>query len=303
MSGTINLLCTVVKPDINHIFRFNAVVAWNLSKAFKKQGYETNFVYADGKSWRRLQIPPKADHTISISSASMLLLRGTHWRGQHYPENIKEATKKYRQKIESSTNGKITVYLDADYSGWADYFDHIFTVVKPMPKSPKKYVYAGWGADPEYFYPEQKEKAVYLDTLDYGGVYKGKYDKIYDTYRKVLSESKIKLYDPLPKYGGIRLPWSEIQKIMRKCHYYCCTALGESGLTRIEAATCGALLVIPRSFYKPRTMASLAHKIWNTKADLVKILKTKTNPKAIRKKALTHSWNKTASRILKTLYA
>lgn len=305
--NVINLLCSIATPKIDKLFRFNQVVAWNLREAFKKRGYEGRFIYADAKSWRRLEVPSKADHTIAISGASMLLLRGTGRQGRKYSAEIQKECKKYREKIRKSTTGKITMYIDADYGGWGGYFDHVFTLVKPLPRSSKKYVYAGWGADPKYYYPQQAgpalPRSIFLDCLMYG-YYKGKYDKIYDTYKQVLSASKINVHNPLADYLKTRrIPWPEMQKILRKCHFYACTQLGEGGLTRIEAATCGAMLVIPRPFYRSRSMGSLEHRIWDTKADLVKILKTKTNPKAIRKKALEHSWDKVASRILKTLYA
>ena len=314
--GKINLLSCIVTPDINSLNRFNSVVAWNLAKAFKKLGYKSNFVYTykptsrgvflcrwlDNKNYHQPRIPPKADHTIAISGESMLLLRGTGRGRKQYTEEIKKAAKKYRQKIEAATSGKIAIYLDADYGGWAEYFDHVFTLVKPKANAHKKYVYAGWGADPEYFYPEQTEKAIYLDCLMYD-YYKGKHNKIYDTYKQVLSDSKLKVYNPLETYHGTpRISWPELQKILRKCHFYCLTQPGEGGLTRIEAATCGALLVVPEAFSKLRSISSLEHKVWKTKEDLSRILKTETDPQVIRKKALEHSWDKVASRILETLY-
>ena len=132
--------------------------------------------------------------------------------------------------------------------------------------------------------------------------YGGKFNKIYDIYKETLPKLRLKTYNPWPTYhGSKRLRWTQVQELLRKTHYYCCTQPGESGLTRIEAATCGALLVVPRPLYKPRTMASLEHRIWDTKADLVKILKTETDPETIRKKALEHSWDKVASRIINVL--
>jgi len=228
-----------------------------------------------------------------ISNIAMNFVAGTH-------KAVRGRTPSILSQLRKATKGKITIYLGADYPQWFQYFDHVFTVVKPRSKNPKC-VYAGWGADPKYCYPDQDEKAVFLDSLMYP-FYGGKFNGIYDIYKKVLPTLGLKIYDPWPTYhGSKRLQWTQVQDILRKTHFHCCTQLGESGLTRIEAATSGALLVVPRPLYMPRTMASLEHRIWSTKEDLIKILKTETDPEAIRKKALQHSWDKVASRIIQTL--
>ncbi|MBA7489836.1 hypothetical protein ES702_00370 [subsurface metagenome] len=280
---------------VHHLFMFNHIVAWSLHKALKKRGIKARLVadtYIDFKA------PPKADHAIIVSGKAR-----SRW----------QRLSAYRKRIRKTTKGKVALYLDADFSGWHAVFDYVFTVVKPVRKNPR-YVYAGWGADPKLFYPGQKEKAVFVDCLMYGK-YGGRFNKIYDVYRKVFSLPKklvmegnpinkningIKLFMPLPVYKN-RIYWPQMQETLRKCHFYCCTQLGESGLTRIEAATCGALLVVPKPLYRPRTMASLDHAIWSTRKELEKILKRKTKPKQIRKKALKHSWNLVAKRIIKRL--
>ena len=214
---------------------------------------------------------------------------------------VRGKTPTIRSKIRKATKGKMTLYIDADYPQWFRHFDYVFTVVKPYHGMDTKCVYAGWGADPEYCYPDQDEKAVFLDSLMYE-FYDGKFNSIYDIYKNTLPELGLKTYNPWPTYhGSKRLTWTQVQELLRKTSYYCCTQLGESGLTRIESATCGALLVVPKALYKPRTMASLEHRIWSTKEELIKILEMETNQEAIRRKALNHSWDRAASRILKTL--
>lgn len=264
----------------NNLFSFNQVVAWSMRKAFTKIGIETRFV-SDGQFWE--EAIPKADHSIVISGFVMRTIKDNPT---------------FHKKVKHATNGKMTLYLDADYANWWKFFDHVFTLAKLHATSSEKYVYAGWGADPEYCYPEQGEKAVFLDSLMYG-YYNEKFNKIYDVYKETLSTCNVKIYNPVPKYReGKRIEWPEMQKIIRKCHFYCLTQPGEGGLTRIEAATCGALLVVPEAFSKLRCISSLEHRVWKTREDLVKILNTKTNIKAIRKKALEHSWDKVVKRML-----
>jgi len=288
---SINLISNLGEDaKLENVSLFNNTVAWFLRKAFEKKGVEVRFVKEHDLL---VKSPPNADHALVISGIAM-----QYWAGTH--RFVRGKTPTIRSKIRKATKGKIAVYLDSDYPQWIKPFDHVFTVVKPQSKDPKC-VYAGWGADPEYCYPDQDEKAVFLDSLMYE-FYKGKFNDIYDIYKKVLPTLGLKIYDPWPTYhGSTRITWTQVQDILRKTHFHCCTQLGESGLTRIEAATCGALLVVPKPLYRPRTMASLEHRIWSTKEDLIKILKTETDPEAIRKKALQHSWDKVASRIIQTL--
>jgi len=282
-------------PD--DLFSFNQVVAWSLRKAFTKIGIETRFV-GDEQFFR--EDIPEADHSIVISGFVM--------------KTIKDDPA-FHQKVRDATKGKMTLYLDADYPNWWKVFDHVFTIVRPT-RLEKQYVYAGWGSDPNLFYPDQEEKAVFIDSLMYGQ-YGGRFNDIYDDIMEIFHISqkqlkgkkpvihkttvdgmKITVYLPIPLYRGNKIYWSDLRHTQRKCHFYLCTQLGESGLTRIESATCGSLLVVPKPFLRPRTMDSMENVVYETKKELTEILKTKTDPQAIRKKALEHSWDKVVKRML-----
>ena len=274
------------KSKLENIFRPNAVYAWFLNKWLQKMGVDSRLVHD------LLELKNNvADHTLITS-----------YRGYYLILNEPE----YYQKIRKFTKDKIVNYLCSDYSSGMSkhrvkYFDYIFTQVKPRPNRNKKYVYAGWGADPEYCYPEKGEKAAYLDCLMHG-YYKGKYDYIYDIYKEVFPCLDIKLIHPIPVYRGVkRMGWIKHQKLVRAAHFYCLTQPGEGGLTRIEAATGGALLVVPKAFSKLRIIQSLEYKVWRTKEDLIKILETPTNIELIRQKALKHSWEKAVKRIMSVL--
>jgi len=212
---------------------------------------------------------------------------------------------KYLELVRASTKGKMTLYLDAAYAYWDKLFDVIFTVVQPFQKSSSKYVYAGWGADPKYCYPDQGTRAVFCDSLMYG-FYKGRYDPIYTLIETACAELSacvpLQIYCPFPNYHNRQvITWPEMQAILRKCHFYMCTQDGESGLTRIEAATSGALLVVPKPLYRYRTMGSLEHVIWTSKEELRQILMSNTHPCVISRKARAHTWDRVAARILKEL--
>lgn len=289
-----------LKPDseLKNIFRPNAVYAWFLNKWFRKIGVDSRLTKDNFQlpvNTRQLKraghYPQKADHMIVTS-----------YRGYHTILN----TPGYYEKLRKITRDKIVNYLCSDYhTGMSKdrvkYFDHILTQVEPKPGRDEKYVYVGWGADPEYCYPEKGEKAVYLDCLMHG-YYKGRYDDIYDRYQNVLPRPDIKLLHPIPVYRGVkRMGWLKHQKLVRAAHFYCLTQPGEGGLTRIEAATGGALLVVPEKFSRLRIIQSLERRVWKTEEDLIKILEKPFSVRKIRKKALKHSWEKTANRILTVL--
>jgi len=281
----INLISNLDETaKIGELYNFNQVVAWSLKEAFEKRGITTRFV-------RDILLEkgdiPLADHSIVLSAKGMVMIRAS---GQ--PE------KRCHEKLRNATTGKMALYLDSDFGRWGKIFDCVFTLAKPQRLRPK-YFYAGWGANPEFFYPEQDERALYIDSLMYG-FYDNRFNPIYDIYKKMMEETDLTVIFPVPQYNKRhkKLYWPDIQKLIRKAHYYCCTQLGEGGLTRIESATCGALLVVPKELYRPKTMKTLEHKIWETEDELLDILTTETDVAAIRRTALEHSWDKVAGRML-----
>jgi len=254
-----------------------------MREAFEKKGVEARLVKERGLLEGS---PPIADHTIVLSNIAM---------------NCVRSNPAYLKMLRKTTRGTVDLWLDAAWAGWDRFFDYIFCVAKPYASRPPQYVHGGYGADPRYLYPEQEEKAVFLDSLMWGK-YEGKYDSIYRLYEKILPELDVKVYSPVPIYNkSPRIPWLKMQAVRRKCHFFCVTQLGGFGLGRMETATCGALVVQPKILDRPWLNVDLKMEIWNTSEDLIKILEAPVDVEAVRKKALEHSWDKAASRILNTL--
>lgn len=270
----INLISNLDEDaKLEQLYAFNQVVAWFLRDALEKLGHKCRFVKDHNNTI------PLADHSIIISAIATTKMR---------------SKPVYYNAVRKATTGKITLYLDSDFHGWDKLYNSVFTVTAPLPSSSKKFIYAGWGADPTYCYPDQDEKTVFLDRHQNLSSHGQNQAQIWKTYQEVLPATGLKIL-----HATRWMKWFEIQsQFFRKAHYYCCTQLGESGLTRIEAATCGALLVVPKLLYRPRTMGSLEHIIWETKEDLIAALKLETNPKEISEKAKKHSWNLVAQRII-----
>lgn len=288
MSKAINIIADLRDGlSINDILSPFGIYSFFLKKEFEKKGYECNVI----KDRELINTDlPIADYSLIVSGSAMHFIYTPEHKIDGYLDKIRKSTKKY-----------VLCYANQESAPRELYFDFIFTQIKPeISEQCPKHIYAGWGADHQYCYPNQKEKAVYLDSLPYG-FYSNSYNNIYDTYKRVLNKSNCKLYFPRESNASKRISWIEIQKIMRKCHYYCCTQYGEAGLSRLEAATCGALLVIPRVLYKKRTMDLFEHKIWDTEEDLIEILNSKTDIEKIRSKASVHTWDKVVKRIISIL--
>ncbi len=281
---SINLI-TNIEGDakLDDLNAYNTVVAWFLREALIEREIEGRLIQG-----RNLLTnpPPKADHTIVFSALAM---------------NYVRSNPAYLKMLRKTTRGTVDLWLDASWSGWDQYFDYIFCVAAPYASRPPQYVHVGYGADPTHLYPEQDERAVFLDSLMWGK-YEGKYDKIYKLYEEVLSNLGMKVYNPNPTYtGSRRLPWLEMQAIRRKCHFFLVTQLGGFGLGRIEAATCGSLIVQPRPLYRRRLTIDVEMEIFSSCRDLIRILEAPVDIEAIRKKALEHTWEKAADRIIRVL--
>lgn len=282
----INLISNLNEDEGPETFyTFSDVVAWELQRSFRKLDVTARRINARDIE---AEAPPIADHTIVVSALAMRLVLDN---------------KDYLTRLRKSTAGQLCLYLDSDAGNWDQYFDCVFSVIQPKTnRLSLNYIYAGWGASPDLFYPDQKEKTLYLDSFLYGHPKRALLDKVFDEYTRILPTTGIKIYNPHPHYDGEgRVAWPRIQEMLRECHFFCDTKYGNSGLIRLEAATCGALLVVNKKTYMPRTMNSLEYRIWETERELREILAMETNPEKIRKRALEHSWDKTARRILDAL--
>lgn len=267
------------------IRRWNQVIAWSLHTAFDKLEYENRLVKYTNNN------VPKADHVIGISQFS---------------PKLKDCA--YREMVRGATRGKITIYMDWDIP-LAYPFDIVFTAIPPRENARRKFVYAGWGALHQYFYPDQREneRTIYFDLLPPTRVVQMKknaqLNDIYQTIQKVLSDIDAKVYIA----NDHEWRWLEMQEVLKKCHFHIEMIHklqgNNCGLTRIEAATCGALLVVPKLKYlsSERTLKPLAHKLWGTESELRSILESKTDPIAISKQAKKQNWVAAANRIIKAL--
>lgn len=282
----INLISSLSEDSrLEAITSHNDVCAWFLHKALVEAGVDARLI----KESRILkEVVPETDHTIVVSEAAYTRMRNED---------------RYTQRLRAPTIGKLTCYINTDkLKGNDRFFDYCFTHIGPVVYHPEKYICAGWGVSPDYSYPEQREKAAFLDSKNTQPRKMRKIGKVLQIYDRVLTKLDVKTHNLVVIYnksGG--LPYPNYQAILRKCHYFLCTHVGEGGLNWLEAAACGALLVVPRVLLRKRTLSLLNHRVWSTEEELVNILQEDVNIEANRQRALEHTWDKVAKRILDVL--
>jgi len=259
---------------------FNQIIAWELKNGLEQLGLDCNFV---GMAQFKTGVIPMAKHSIVTAAAVTVNFR---------------QNPKLLEKVKAATKGRLCMYLDADLRGYEEMYDRIFTVVPPLGDAPPQFIYCGWAADPERFYPDQSKPALFMDT--FVDTPKHKICKaVYRIYDEIVEETKLEVIRPFKYYNrSDRIPWPDHAALLRRSTFYCCTVNGESGLPRIEAATSGALLVVPTILFRARTMAKLECRIWETKDELLDILSSKPDHQAIRAKAMKQTWTQVAMRII-----
>lgn len=302
------------------------MVTFFLNKALKSLGVKTNLVgywtiYDDD--------PPECDH--SVVTAGSAFMNFDVARAKIRPhvfgtEEKREKAKRFCDRIYKTTRGKVTMSIDSNFSFWDRYFDKVFTIAPPRfpvdPSSkkfsrrygkdskakywiyPERYVWIGWGADPEYCYPDKNEqKTIFIDYYEVNPVYAEKCRKWYDIYDCVLKTlSDVKIHDNRvrPKLSE-RLPWPQLQKLFRESHFSIDPQLGVGGLTRVESSMCGCLLVTSKAMYAKWAMDPLETATWETEEELREILSRETDPERIHKRARVQTWDKVAKRIIRSL--
>jgi len=269
------------KFDTNKFNAYNHVVTYELRKELQRRGHTVHLVRDHDN-----RQPPQCDHTIAVSNVGMSKIR---------------SNSHYRKQIRKSTKGKLCLWLDSDVGNWPDY-DLVFCVNLSHNRNPRKFRYVGWAAGPERFKSAQQQKTAFIDAYMWGW-YQGRYDHIYETLREVTESLDISTIQLVIEYNKIRrATWNEMTEAFTKSHYYICTQIGNWGLTNIEAATCGALLVIHRDLDRPKTWPSpLNHKLWSTAEELREILTEPVDVQANRSKAMKNSWQKVVNRIMEAL--
>jgi len=267
-------------PDL--ILQYNTSIAVNLKKFLEKAGHDVNLVKDHDNT------APEADHSIVISNWAMNKIKANHG---------------YRRMLREVSRGKVALWLDAAFGGMDELYDVVLTVTPPYEASAPKFKWVGYAADPEVFYPQPgSEPTAFVDSYAFGW-YNAEYDYVYDIIKEVLEDIELKIIQPVTQYNtGKRVPWTQYAALFRQCQFSVVTQLGGWGLTNIETATCGALLVMNKAMDRPLSWpCKMNHAFWETKEELKDILGRDVDLKANRAVALESSWGDVVNRVEEAL--
>ena len=181
-------------------------------------------------------------------------------------------------KIRKNFRGRICSIIDDAYR--MNYNEDILFTVKPkrtalflpLRKVIDKDLYierVGWPAEPDICYPEampDNEIHVFIDHSWYtGGMDCSRlYFYVFKNLVRAFPAYKFHVYrqnndgivewDFQGKYDeplflrSRKVPYLEMLRLYRRCHFFCVTHPESAGLAAIEAAMCGAKLIVPKFF-------------------------------------------------------
>jgi hypothetical protein len=103
--------------------------------------------------------------------------------------------------------------------------------------------------------------------------------------------------DKIPVYSRRHIPYTEMCEEYCKAHLFLVTHEESVGLSALEAALAGALVVAPTGYMNKDVLATVRSVEYLNKIPWKFVLK-EINPKASHAKALTNSWSLVAEKMM-----
>lgn len=271
----------VVGPDIQDIRRvknFTGIYAFYLMRELRARGVE--LVFVKGKP----PDPLKYLADIDGQGCDHALVLGLRWF-THNPVGCAAILKtKVKGAVTQLHDGLIHEYLTPFMAN----IDCTFTFrddsarTKNWERYAKTYCYIGWAADPDYLYPEQSSselrilidhpyykdgqpditEALTVDTTMFAhtGAWQTHFKSV--KVRRLINggAEDVTINDaPLKKFERVHVPFPDIASEYRKTHVYVATHKESVGLTCLELAYCGALIVAPQGMLYQDRLDTVRH--------------------------------------------
>ena len=211
--------------------------------------------------------------------------------------------------------GKITTICDNnDITGQEDML-YYAVPAKQKPKS----LWVGWGADPTICRPDKDNRKIriLIDHSYYGSNRSRDMSDniINDAAKFSLSNKNIEIRRFISggienldinnlwkdKYNRSGLSFTDACKEYCAAHIFIVTHPESMGLSVLEAAMSGALIVLPNGYIRHELIRDLNH-IEYTGNIPWKVVLNRIDPDKSRKMALKHTWSEVAGRIASDLY-
>jgi hypothetical protein len=312
----------VVGPDIRDLRRvknFTGIYAFYLARELRRRGVELHFV--DGKA----KDPVKYLADVDGKGCDHALALGLRWF-THQPPGCAAIVK-------TKVKGAVTQLHDGvihDY--WAPLISSVdctftfrddSTRTRDWPRYATRYHHIGWAADPDLLHPEQKSselrilidhpyyksgqpditEAATVDTTMFAhtGAWQAYGYKTAKVRRLINGGAEdVTINDaPLKAFERQHVPFPDICSEYRRTHVYCATHKESVGLTCLELAYCGALVVAPTGMIYPDRLATVRHiEYEGVRAPWGEILKS-IHIMASAELAREQTWYLVADRMLK----
>jgi len=284
------------------IFGTGQLYSYYLRKEMVKRGIETvpcrcPSVNAGVKEYEALTIP-KGDHLISVEQ------RGIYLRKQH-PILLK--------KMKESISGKITTICDNNEVIGAE--DALFYAVPASPKP--KSIYVGWAVDHSVCFPQKDPNVlrilidhsyygansntdlsipIFKDVMNFANEYKERPVIV----RRFISGG-VETCDANSKpeiYNRSGLTFKDACAEYRQADIFIVTHQESMGLSVLESAAAGALVITPHGFIKQSLLHDLNHLTfqrgipWKTALNMI-------NHEESYKKTLKYNWSDVVDKMIK----
>lgn len=224
----------------------------------------------------------------------------------------KDFTKSDLAPIRKRLSGPIAQI--AEFPPTESHADLTFVSKVHLPKQNHKYPpwhLIGWAADHNICRPEQEPGGplrILFDHADYNPTRRdlsaqfAKQAKRLAQDERLLQRAGYTSVDldclTTPKGGAERVPFTEIAKKYNRAHLFFMTHGESVGMSVIEAATAGCLVVTPRGFMDKVLLDTVRHiETADANVPWEKVLR-QIDPKASRDKATLQSWGNVADRVL-----
>jgi pterin-4a-carbinolamine dehydratase len=310
----------VVGPDIRDIYRvknFTGVQAFYIARELRRRGVEMHFVKA--------KHPDLLKHLSEINGhdCDHALALGLRWF-THQPAGCATILKtKVKGGVTQLHDGVVHDYL----APWMTNVDCTFMFrddrerIRDWIRYCDRYHYIGWAADHDYLYPEQRsdELRILLDhpyyksgqpditeavTKDatmfaHGGEWRHKYKSV--RVRRLINggaEDVTIRDEPLKMFDRVHVPFPDICNEYRKTHVYMVTHKESVGLTCLELAMCGALVVAPKGMIYQDRLDTVRHVLYEgVRAPWTQVLDD-INIMASAELARAQTWSRVVDRML-----
>jgi hypothetical protein len=310
----------IIGPDIRDIRRvknFTGIYAFYLLRELRKRGVHMQFV--DGKN----RDPIKYLADIEGVGCDHCLALGLRWFTHQPPgcsaimkTKVKGAVTQLHDGLIHESLMPVMNAVDCTFM-----FRDDRTRTRDWIRYCNSYHHIGWAADPDLLYPEQKRgelrilidhpyyksgqpditEAVTVDTTMFAhtGAWQTKYDRA--CVRRLINggAENVTINDaPLKSFERQHVPFPDIAQEYRRTHVYMVTHKESVGLTCLELAYCGALVVASAGMIYQDRLDTVRHVLYEgARAPWGQILNS-IDVASSALEAREQTWDKVADRML-----